>query len=934
MKVAAVWVGLMILCGLCGLTKAACPDRNSFSLDLQKISSISYDSTGLTQQRTRLHAWLKRWEKCYEKADSTYISALNQLAYVYNFTYDYQPAIRYATQAIALYGSTRGSLRLKTSDYAKTCYRLGVYLDAANETEKSLSFLLKAFESGKIHPDGIRWASAACPYITYSYYVKGDFEQALLYASQGEHLAYMLGSDIQISKLFEQKAQVLQSLGRFNEAKNAIEKAILLVRYDADNQESHAGQERLLGVILQEMGDQKNGLKHLQAAFKLARLHQNPNLSDYANALGLHFYRQKNYQKAISYFKEAYQINKSQYSKSVLFDHLGLASCALGKFDEALRYHQKGLTQLSVPFRDTSLTALPRAATIRSEPQKEYFLLLVQDKAATWLTYARKTSSHKKFKLQQALHTFMLADSMIDFMRWELSGESSKLFWRKKTRTMYEQALETCFLLNNTEAAFHFFEKSRAVLLSDKLNELNAAQRLSEDDSEQEKKLSHRIRFLQNEVNSPGNSRQIRQKYESELLNTLFEQEKFIKRLETTNPQYFRYKYDSHIISPRAFQEQSLKPTSTLPESAYLSYFVGDSSLFGLCIQSHDIALKRLDLEKYRYFLHQFKPLLISRNAQNKQFTQLISSSSGLYECLLKPFGLSKGTRLIISPDGEFLPFGAFSLSPTQPDFLIRHHAISYVYSARFLEKNESSATSFWPPGPSFLGVAPIEFPSAMNLASLSGSDKAITALNSHFHFPKNLIGKDASRQEFMNQAQHFQIVQLITHADADSLEAPTLFFADSTLALSDLPGGKRFQTQLMVLSACKTGSGTYQRGEGVFSFARGFLALGIPSTLTTLWNVENQTIYELNQSFYEHLATGLPLDIALQKAQIAWLTGNSRSNQLPFAWAGIVLIGQTRPVMTASFSDDWFILIALGFICGLIWGIKRYISTRKTNPG
>ena len=45
-------------------------------------------------------------------------------------------------------------------------------------------------------------------------------------------------------------------------------------------------------------------------------------------------------------------------------------------------------------------------------------------------------------------------------------------FWRDKTRSLYENAIEACYLLNDPEKAFYFFEKSRAVLLNDQLNEL------------------------------------------------------------------------------------------------------------------------------------------------------------------------------------------------------------------------------------------------------------------------------------------------------------------------------------------------------------------------------------------------------------------------------------------------------------------------------
>jgi len=57
--------------------------------------------------------------------------------------------------------------------------------------------------------------------------------------------------------------------------------------------------------------------------------------------------------------------------------------------------------------------------------------------------------------------------------------------------------------------------------------------------------------------------------------------------------------------------------------------------------------------------------------------------------------------------------------------------------------------------------------------------------------------------------------------------------------------------------------------GEGVFSFARGFMGAGIPSTVTTLLQVDNKTTYELTETFFKHLSTGLPKDLAHIAAKV-----------------------------------------------------------------
>ena len=127
-------------------------------------------------------------------------------------------------------------------------------------------------------------------------------------------------------------------------------------------------------------------------------------------------------------------------------------------------------------------------------------------------------------------------------------------------------------------------------------------------------------------------------------------------------------------------------------------------------------------------------------------------------------------------------------------------------------------------------------------------------------------------------------MIQLYTHA-ADSTSGRTN--RSSTLpirlcTLSDLLPENRPVTQLIVLSACATGSGRLYQGEGVFSFNRAFAALGIPSSVANLWAVDDQSTYRLTELFYRHLTDGLPVDQALQKAKLEFIGDGPCQESLP----------------------------------------------------
>ena len=125
------------------------------------------------------------------------------------------------------------------------------------------------------------------------------------------------------------------------------------------------------------------------------------------------------------------------------------------------------------------------------------------------------------------------------------------------------------------------------------------------------------------------------------------------------------------------------------------------------------------------------------------------------------------------------------------------------------------------------------------------------------------------------------------------------------SLVLSQVPGSKEdgyltlgeimncdWSARLVVLSACQTGSGKIERGEGVTGLTRAVMYAGSPAAVVSLWSVSDAGTRDLMIRFYQNLLQKkLPNDEALRQCKLAMLKGREFSS--PFFWSSFVMYGE-----------------------------------------
>lgn len=291
-----------------------------------------------------------------------------------------------------------------------------------------------------------------------------------------------------------------------------------------------------------------------------------------------------------------------------------------------------------------------------------------------------------------------------------------------------------------------------------------------------------------------------------------------------------------------------------------------------------------------------------------------------LYRLLVQPveneLPTEPGSLLTIVPYGPLfqLPFAA--LIDERNRYLVERHALHTVPAVGLLaytEKNEDAAEKL---PPHYLFVAnPHHFPQlpqGYRLPPLPGTDAEVKAIAHTLPADEVTLleGDQADAAHLIQALPQATVVHFATHAivsDNDPfgsflvLESRPDHGQDSGLLTTPSIYGMHLHTQMVVLSACRTGRGPVS-GDGVAGLSRAFFYAGSASVLTTMWDVADTPTALLMPLLYQGLEQGKSRSAALRNAQLA-LIRQLRQNHVKVRVAGKEVALPERPVFWAAFS-------------------------------
>jgi len=608
---------------------------------------------------------------------------------------------------------------------------------------------------------------------------------------------------------------------------------------------------------------------------------------------------------AIEYAKKAVEehgkITGAAYSPAYAFTYYNLATKYTWQkdFESAIRHQQNAIKCLlgDETFSD-SRASIPKGKLYKVGI-KWRLLNSLKEKA---ISYAHLFLEHgNKEDAVSAERHLATAVTLIDIMREELTTDDTKIFWRSRTKSIYDTAIEVSVWLKDKEKVLKYMEKSRSLLLLDELNHKDAMSLMPEELAKRE--------FV------------LRQAYtasEDESIERLETYMTFLDSIKSVFPSYYKYKFDNKAPSISDVQKSILDDSTQV-----INYQITPDSLFILNITSTGSELITSPNPKsLRKEIPQLLTFLNNKDSLEYEthFQDFIKLSHNLYNQLYG--GITERRKnVIIVGDGmiNYIPFDVLVSDKAEPRYLIQDYVISSVPSLTILQKVEDSRTF-----DNLLLVSPEEF-EKLGLQELKQSAEEQKALESISN-TKLLSYQEATFDKFAEISDEHDVIHLTTHSGLDKeTNTPWIAFWDSVITQDEIYK-MRLNASLVTLSSCKSIDGESLTGEGINSLARAFLFADAAAVIGSSWNLNEAAGLEVMKEFYNSLKSESDKSLALRKAKLSYIEKHPYKS--PYYWAPLVLIGDPKGLeVTTQKSNLPIIALAVLGLIGFLFLLRNFTN-------
>jgi len=605
----------------------------------------------------------------------------------------------------------------------------------------------------------------------------------------------------------------------------------------------------------------------------------------------------------------------------------------LGQYEEAKKYLEDALsmviTHRQEPLQATSFHLAPTSLEVLHAYSNFYFRHYRQGAGESALAAFRSTAG--------------LYQDMSNAIRRQFDDPYTKRILSRNNASTSRQTMgQLVYLYRQTQDVrylddiFQLTEYNRASQLRD-LQDRKVTSYAGLPDSvlTLERGLRQKVADLESQYLNDSNNQEI----QAQLFEARENLNQFIDRLRREFPRYYQLVFSDTIPELSAIQQELDGP------SGIVEYLQDDTAYYALVITQSTVSLHHLGTQKTIDSLVRTWHTCIQQQCGDWQ-----RISHQLYQRIWHPFSNRLSTEngtLTVVPAGMlyYVSLEGLVTDPKSGKFLMEVTPIHYSFSL----------TTKWSPsgrranGP-LIAIAPgfepglkdayqqNASPTTMDQAYLQTirqpwSLRLAKALGQRSG-SKALTGDRATEDNVKDLLPKGRILFFGTHAQTDSddpLRSRLLLakrpdstdMEDGYLHAYELYGIP-LQADLAILNACESGLGALQEGEGMISLAYSMQYAGCPSTVMSLWKIDERTSARLTEQMLKYLGRGETRLDALRRAKLDYLQSASPDQRHPYYWSGLVLMGQEGAMPGRKRASPlWWVVLGVVVLGIVFWGLR-----------
>ena len=628
------------------------------------------------------------------------------------------------------------------------------------------------------------------------------------------------------------------------------------------------------------------------------------------------------------------------------------------QLDSALKYYQKGLIANTLNFKSEDYSQNPKVSEALFPRE---FYISTMGKAYSMSSIYGQSSAQDLSLLNLAFESILVSDSIVSKLREAPFGYYNSVVVNSEIAETQHYGIRIGYQLYEmtgdeqyANLAYLFFEKSKT---SQALFNLNSAQNLAipEQYTLEEKSIAEEISSLEtliyDEKKSGSEADDVKLKeYEQGLVEANEKLRKHRERVKNDFPNYYSLKFDNAYLNIDQTQRELIKKGELL-----LNYNVFGSKIYSFKIDESGFEFTNHELDSNLVSnVERFTKMLKTPSISQQAVEEFKIYSDKLTRLLFpKSLDLKSYKNITIIPDGILhqLPFEVLldpgveqSASFDQFKYLIKDHDIKYATSATALAKqygsHQNRQNEVLAIAPSFNEntlMAPEVYDSTRaSMGNLAYTETEVGQIANHFN-TVSLLDSSATEKAFRQSVSDYSVIHIASHGlldESNSLYSKLLFAPFDTDSINDGYLNAReileldINAEMVVLSACNTGSGNILFGEGVMSLANSFFYAGSKSLVMTLWTANDESTATLMDEFYRNLSVGKSKSQSLRDSKLAYLESADKLLSHPYYWAHFVVNGNNEPLIRASSNKKYFYVAGVLLIALLVYRKTRSSST------